>query len=187
MSGQGFCARRVVAAAGALAIAVGCAAVTLADTGGSDKNFVKHLAVDCPPPFSQTCAPRQGISFDSTGDSSDWVNFFFQADKNPPACAPGLATIYVDGNSVGPAELVQPNGTTKTRYLHLPLGPHTVEVGMAGALGGCNTGSMSGWSGTLAVNTDQPTNPTTNKKPPPGRQPGDPAGPLPGNGFTPPK
>jgi hypothetical protein len=32
-------------------------------------------------------------------------------------------------------------------------GSHLVEVQMDGVLGGCNTGSMSGWSGTLHVET----------------------------------
>jgi hypothetical protein len=70
--------------------------------------------------------------------------------------------------------------------MHLPLGPHTVEVQMAGALGGCNTGAMSGWSGTLALNTDQPSTTTPVKAPPPA-PPGGPQGPPPGGGFTPPR
>jgi hypothetical protein len=82
-------------------------------------------------------------------------------------------TLYVDGN---PAWLswCKPGGATKEHYMHLPLGPHTVEVQMAGTLGGCNTGAMSGWSGTLALNTDQPSTTTPVKAPPlPPVPPGD--------------
>jgi hypothetical protein len=183
---RGGTGRRAATAAAGIALVLGCVPLAFADTGGNDKNFVKHLAVDCPQPYSQTCPPRDGITFDSSTDSSDWVNFFFRADNNPPACAPGLATLYVDGNPVGPAQLLQPGGATKAQYMHLPLGPHAVEVQMAGALGGCNTGAMSGWSGTLAVNTDQPSTTTPMRPPPPGGQPGQPQGPQPGDGFIPP-
>jgi hypothetical protein len=178
MTTQGFSARCSAAAAAAagFAIAMGCVPLAYADPAAS-KNFSKHLAVDCPQPYSQTCSPRQGISFDSSGDTSDLGNFFFQADPNPPACAPGLVTLFIDGNPVGPPELVQPGGATKEREMRLKLGPHTVEVQMQGTLGGCNTGSMSGWSGTLYVNTDQQTS-TTARRPSP-VPPGGPQGPPP--------
>jgi hypothetical protein len=163
------------AAAAGFAIAMGCVPLAFADP--ASKNYDKHLAVDCPQPYSQTCPTRQGISFDSTGDASDSVNFFFQADPNPPACAPGLVTLYVDGNPVGAPELVQPGGASKDHKGRLKPGPHLVEAQMQGTPGGCNTGSMSGWSGTLFVNTDQPT--STTPAPEPGG-PNRPQGPPPG-------
>ena len=182
MTTHGSAGRRFAAGAAGFAIAMGCVPLALADPGAS-KNYDKHLAVDCPQPYSQTCPPRQGISFDSSGDTSDFANFFFQADPSPPACLPGLVTLYVDGNPVGPPELVQPGGATKDHSMHLKLGAHLVEAQMQGTLGGCNTGAMSGWSGTLYVNTDQPT--ATTPRPVPA-SPGRPQGPQPSDTFTPP-
>lgn len=62
--------------------------------------------------------------------------------------------MYVDGNPTGPAELVQPGDQTQIHRVSLQPGPHVFEAQMTGALGGCNTGAMSGWSGTLHVTTD---------------------------------
>jgi hypothetical protein len=187
MSTHASSGRRSAAAAAAagFAIAMGCVPLAFADP--ASENYDKHLAVDCPQPYSQTCPTRQGISFDSTGDTSDSVNFFFQADPNPPACAPGLVTLYVDQTAVGAPELVQPGGATKDHKVHLKPGPHQVDAQMQGTPGGCNTGAMSGWSGTLYVNTDQPTTTTTTTTTPPVPVgPGRPQGPPPGGTQGPP-
>ncbi len=151
MTGSGPGNLRWVGAAAA-AIAMGCTSLVLAAPAAAEDHD-KHLAVDCPPPFSQACAPRQGISVDTSQDSSDSDVVWFTADPNPPACAPGLVTLYADGNPAGPAELVQPGDETKHHEVRLPPGSHLFEAQMAGTPGGCNTGAMSGWSGTIHVNT----------------------------------
>lgn len=166
MTGNGPGNLRWVGAAAA-AVAMGCAPLVLAAPAAAE-NHDKHLAVDCPPPFSQACAPRQGITVDTSKDKSDLDVVWFTADPNPPACAPGLVTLYADGNPVGPAELVQPGGQTGPHQVHLSPGSHLFEAQMTGALGGCNTGAMSGWSGTIHVNTGLDTT-TTPNQPPPGQ------------------
>ena len=47
-------------------------------------------------------------------------------------------------------------------------GTHSFDAQMAGYLGGCNTGAMSGWSGTIHVKTGEGT--TTPNQPPPPQQ-----------------
>lgn len=115
--------------------------------------YDQHLAVDCPQPFSQQCAPRQGLTAIS---SPGFTNLFatFTADPNPPACAPGKATIFIDGRPWG-SKVVEPGANDGGYGIPVSPGKHLVEVGMEGVRGGCNTGSMSGWSGTLHVETDQ--------------------------------
>jgi hypothetical protein len=76
-------------------------------------------------------------------------------------------TLYADGNPVGPAELLQPGAETVHHEVHLSPGTHSFEAQMAGALGGCNTGAMSGWSGTIHVDTGAGTS-TTPAQPSPG-------------------
>jgi hypothetical protein len=163
--------RRTAAAAAGIAITLGCVPMAFADAGGG-QDQQKHLAVDCPQPYSQKCAARDGISFDTTNDTSKRIVFHFQADPDPPACAPGLATVYLDGEPKIRAWRVDPGQNTEDYNIDVQQGPHRVEVEMAGTLGGCNTGAMSGWSGTLYLTTNQPTG----SRPPP---PGGPGGPPP--------
>jgi hypothetical protein len=154
--------------AAAAVIAMGCAPLVLAAPAAA-KNHDKHLAVDCPPPFSQTCAPRQGISVDTSKDTSGLDVVWFTADPNPPACAPGLVTLYADGNPVGPSEPVQPGGETVHHQVQLSPGTHSFEAQVMGTLGGCNTGAMSGWSGTIHVSTGVGTSTTPDQPPPAGQ------------------
>lgn len=115
----------------------------------STTKFDKHLAVDCPQPYSQTCSPRQGMTVKTSGP----LFVTYTADGNPPSCAPGKARIFIDGNEWGSA-VVQPGQDDGGYYIDVTPASHAVEVQMDGVLGGCNTGAMSGWSGTLHVETD---------------------------------
>lgn len=141
--------RKAIARTAAVATVAGCTALALASPASAGK-FNRHLAVNCPAPFSQSCPPRSGLNVSTTG------NLFvtFTADPNPPACAAGKARIFVDGNEWGSA-IVQPGGNDGGYFIPTTPGAHLVEVQMDGVLGGCNTGAMSGWSGTLRVETDK--------------------------------
>jgi hypothetical protein len=182
--GLRFWRRGGVAIAG-FAIACACVPLALADPDWDGRQMSQHLAVDCPAPFSQKCAPRGSFSFDSTDDGSQLATFWFQADPDPPACAPGLVSFYLDGHGEGAPELVQPGQQTKVHGVTLKKGPHVLEVEVAGAMGGCNTGAMSGWSGTVYVRADLPNQTTPVRPPPPGGQPGD-QPPQPGGAANPP-
>jgi hypothetical protein len=115
---------------------------------GSDTPGIweRHLAVDCPQPYSQTCAPRQGVTVYSNGP------VFVTFSGDPSACAPGNARIFADGKQQGSA-VVQPGQSDGGYHFNVAPGVHLVEVQMDGILGGCNTGAMSGWSGNLHVET----------------------------------
>jgi hypothetical protein len=142
--------RNAVARAAALAAATGCGALALASPAAAEK-LDQHLAVDCPQPYSQTCPPRQGLSVTTSGGT---FLVTFTADGNPPSCAPGLAKIYIDGRQWDSPVRLDPGQSTHHNAISATPGTHQVEVQMDGVLGGCNTGSMSGWSGNLHVDTD---------------------------------
>lgn len=108
----------------------------------------KHLAVDCPQPYSQSCAPSAGLSITTAGP----LYASFTADGTPPACAPGLASIWFNDEPVKGAKL-EPGETVEAGKDMAP-GTYYVNVHVEGVLGGCNTGAMSGWSGTLKVETE---------------------------------
>src|SRR3982074_2941673 len=85
-----------------LVAAAGLMALALASPASASK-FDKHLAQDCPQPYTQNCPPRQGMT-----DYPECPLFVtFTADGNPPACAPGKARIFIDGKEWGSA-VVQP-------------------------------------------------------------------------------
>ncbi|WP_231639621.1 hypothetical protein [Mycobacterium sp. Marseille-P9652] len=115
----------------------------------SANTYTKHLAVDCPQPYSQTCTPRAGMQ---VGGSGTPYLITFTAD--PSACAPGMVHIFVDGVEQGHSEAGPGMPAHFFRVAHGPGNDHTVDVQLDGVLGGCNKGSMSGWSGTLKVQTD---------------------------------
>ena len=82
----------------------------------------------------------------------------FTADGNPPNCAPGRAQIYID-NELRQQQVLEPGGTVERFWGTAPgtdnvfpgTAPRTydVEIQVNGIAGGCNTGSISGWSGPL--------------------------------------
>ncbi|MGV0654518.1 hypothetical protein ABQE48_11645 [Mycolicibacterium thermoresistibile] len=139
--------RRTIGAAAAAAAAAG-AALALAGPASAGK-FDKHLAVDCPQPYSQNCPPRAGMTANTNGP----LFVTFTADGNPPACAPMRARIFIDGKEWG-SNIVQPGQNDGGYYIDVAPGSHLIEVQGDGVRGGCNTGAMSGWSGTLHVETD---------------------------------
>jgi hypothetical protein len=135
--------------AAAITAATGATALALASPA-SAKTYSQAIAVNCPQPFSQSC-PATG-KFAVPADGPLFVSF----SGDPGACADINEHIYVNGVAFGPAQ-VGP-GTTDQGY-HVnksdvpgwPDGKYHIEVRADGVLGGCNTGSMSGWSGTLHV------------------------------------
>lgn len=137
-----------VAKSAALGAATACSALALASPALADV-FDKHLAVDCPQPFSQQCPYQAGMQVHTTGPL--YVKFI--ADGNPPSCAPGDATIVLNDWNAKEAVLQPGQSLDFAQMRNEPQDVYT-EVRMAGVIGGCNTGSMSGWSGTLHVETD---------------------------------
>jgi hypothetical protein len=140
--------RKAIARTVMVAAAAGCTALALASPASAEQ-YTKHIAQDCPQPYSQNCSPRQGLSVTTTGP----LFVTFTADGNPPSCAPGKARIFIDGKEWGSA-VVQPGQNDGGYGIPTTPGTHNVQVQMDGVLGGCNTGAMSGWSGTLHVETN---------------------------------
>ena len=131
----------------AVAVCAGLAATALAGPASAEI-LDRHLMVDCPAPYSQNCPVRHGLTVRTTGPL--YVSF----TGDPTACAAGKARVFVDGREWGGA-IVQPGGNDGGYYSATSAGIHNVEIQMDGVVGGCNTGSMSGWSGDLHVETNE--------------------------------
>ena len=141
--------RKAIVRTAVVAAAAGCTALALAGPALAAK-YDRHLAQDCPQPYSQNCSPQPGMNVSTSGP----LFVTFTADGNPPSCAPGNARIFIDGREWGSA-VVWPAQNDGGYFIQTAPGDHTVAVQMDGVLGGCNTGAMSGWSGTLHVETGQ--------------------------------
>jgi hypothetical protein len=75
-----------------------------------------------------------------------------QVDYVPAAghCSDVRLTISVDGVR-RPPEQIAPGGSTTATFGPLQPGAHELLVDATGVLGGCNTGALSSWGGSLTV------------------------------------
>jgi hypothetical protein len=107
--------------------------------------------VDCPKPYSQECDAVGAVTVPADGD------LFIEFRGDPGACADIIGHFYVNGVEVGTGQ-TGPGRNNFARYVNgsdVPErdGQYHVTMKADGVLGGCNTGEMSGWAGTLHVET----------------------------------
>jgi hypothetical protein len=79
---------------------------------------------------------------------------------DPNACSDIFLHILLDGEEIYTTDAVGPvSGNDTTYWVDLSFaayeGEHTLTLSPEGILGGCNTGTLGGWGGTLTVQTDQ--------------------------------
>jgi hypothetical protein len=134
-----------------IAAAVGVTALALASPASAEK-YDKRIAVDCPQPYSQECNAVGGIDVPADGD------LFVEFRGAPNACADIIGHIYVNGVEFGNGQTGpgQNNFATYINGSDVPEWPdrrYHITMRADGVLGGCNTGSMSGWAGNLYVET----------------------------------
>jgi hypothetical protein len=70
-------------------------------------------------------------------------------------CSSVIAHLLVDGVELAVTPPIAP-GVTSTTYTLSPVSPgtHTLGVQGEGVIGGCNTGYLAAWGGTVQVTTD---------------------------------
>jgi hypothetical protein len=134
-----------------IAAAAGVTALALASPASAE-TYDKRIAVDCPQPYSQTCNKSAGI--DVPGDGPLFVTF----TGDPGGCAGIIEHVIVNGKEwastqVGPGQNDGGFLIGASDYPQWPDRKAHVAIRADGVLGGCNTGSMSGWAGNLHVET----------------------------------
>lgn len=141
---------RALAARTAAAIAAtGIAALAVARPATAEPHQ-KWIAVNCPQPYSQEC--NASGAFDVVGTGDVFVEFY----GDEAGCADIIDHVYVSGVEFN-SGLVRPGGQDGGVLIpagdipESPDGRYHITVSAEGVLGGCNTGSMSGWAGTLYV------------------------------------
>jgi hypothetical protein len=120
-------------------------AATLAFAGqASAKPYVQDSYIEvpqCQPATSQLCPQIPTASVGAI--MSPTVSF----TANTNHCSDIIAHVFIDGAEFG-SDLLEPGETTPEFPLE-DLQPHTVGIQAEGIPGGCNTGHVDAWGGTL--------------------------------------
>ena len=106
------------------------------------------IAVTCTS-IGETCDPTFTTSITSEGIAQ------FQFTASPSHCSDIQVAIGVDG-SIFTSDPLAPGQSTFVSFTPVAAGPHVVTVQATGIPGGCNTGTLSSWSGTLVATTSAP-------------------------------
>jgi hypothetical protein len=150
--------RRAVARAAVIAAATSLAALTLASPASADETLIgqKYVGIDDCSRFNQgsgqicpTGTPNYNLIQYAFEANQPSIKVEFTANANH--CADMIAHLYFDGTEWG-SNIVHP-GQTDGGY-EIPIdrsGHHFVAVRAEGVLGGCNTGTVSAWGGTIRV------------------------------------
>ena len=134
---------RSVAKVGVIVIATGMVGVALAGPA-SAKPFAQDSYIEvpqCQPATSQLCPQIPTASVGAI--MSPTVTF----TANTNHCSDIIAHVFIDGVEFG-SDLLDPGETTPEFPLE-DLQPHTVGIQAEGIPGGCNTGHVDAWGGTL--------------------------------------
>jgi hypothetical protein len=135
---------RVVAAAITAAALGGTLALASPASAALDR-YVEVVGCN-QPPGQQKCPTVPSVTFDHEG--APGVRIAFTA--NSGHCSDIIANIIVDGMWVG-GIVVGPGERDGGIVVPLAAGSHTIGVQGEGMTGGCNTGRLDSWGGTLHV------------------------------------
>ncbi len=135
--------RTLGARTGVIAATIACAGLAL-ESPATAKPFTQYNYIDvpnCPPPQGQVCGtvPTAYVGAVMAPSVSFTANFNH--------CSDMIAHVIVDGQEVGSAQVGA--GQSTPFYDLASYRSHTVGVRAEGVLGGCNTGGVSAWGGTL--------------------------------------
>ncbi len=117
----------------------------------------------CQPATSQVCPQVPEVTFAAgNGRSGEWVVVQFTANQNH--CADMIAHILIDNypqfsGRVGPGQSVK-------RTLAVSSGNHVLGVRAEGIAGGCNTGVVNSWGGTIRIDSALDPNDLRNDRSP---------------------
>jgi hypothetical protein len=141
-----FQTTRTVSTMAAAALAIGVAGLALASPAGAVDEPIEvaqcvHRSGD-----PQGCGQTPGAQINTQGPG---LAISFTA--SPQHCSDIDVTFIVDRHPVTGGLRVGPGQTVETTDRTAKAGHHTVEVSAYGVRGGCNTGTLDSWKGTLHV------------------------------------
>jgi hypothetical protein len=137
--------RRTVARIAIAATTTALAAIALASPASALDRYVEVVGCD-QPPGQQKCPAVPSVTFDHEGAPGVRIDF----TANSSHCSDIIANVLVDGTWVG-GIVVGPGEKDGGIIVPLTEGTHTIGVQGEGLAGGCNTGRLDSWGGTLHV------------------------------------
>jgi hypothetical protein len=138
--------RRHVGTVAALAGAFGLA-VVLAPPAAAI-HIEQYLTAQCQPATGQSCPQNLEVTFQA--GQNERLQAQFMADAN--ACSDALIRFNVDKYPQGDWVRVSPNQTVSSPTF-TRSGDHVLSVTAQGIEGGCNTGILSSWGGTVRIDS----------------------------------
>jgi hypothetical protein len=142
-------------------LGVATAGVVLAPPAAAAVHVAQYVEVpQCQPNTSQLCPQEPEVKF--TADHNDAVHARFTANANH--CSDILVRFLVDhypqGNfmRVGPSQTVSVSFITKS-------GDRVLSVQAKGIEGGCNTGVLNAWGGTVHLDSVDAVGPAPHQVP----------------------
>jgi hypothetical protein len=136
---------KAVIRTGVAASAFSLAAVAMAGPAWALDRYVE--AQNCSQPQGDQLCPAAATFTYDHGDAPG-VRLDFTASQGH--CSDIIARITVDGASVA-AIIVGPGETDGGVIVPLTEGPHVIGAQGEGLTGGCNTGKLSSWAGTVHI------------------------------------
>jgi hypothetical protein len=140
--------RKGVARAAVAVTTTGVAALALA--GPASATLIRQYieVPQCEQPQTQWCKQVPTVNVRAKADGPWLVEF----TGNQNGCSDIIAHIILDGTEWG-NHIVHPGGTDEGYEIPLTKGNHVIGVQAEGIEGGCNTGAVGAWGGTLLART----------------------------------
>jgi hypothetical protein len=141
---------RITAARTCVVTGAGVAALALASPA-SAVNLDQYVGVpQCEPATSQLCPQIPTVAFTVLNERSIKVEF----TGNRNGCSDVIAHVFLDGQEWG-SNRVGPGGSDGGYEIPVTSGRHTIGVQAEGIEGGCNTGVVTAWGGTVHIESLQ--------------------------------
>lgn len=110
---------------------------------------------NCAQPLSQLCSPPYSTAVNVAQTGPITVDFAASSGH----CSNIQVSVFLDGVLVTTSAFLGPGQSTgPITMLAVSAGSHTIALQANGEIGGCNTGTLAAWTGTLAITVGpQPT------------------------------
>jgi hypothetical protein len=137
--------------AATVATTAGVCALALASPA-SAVSIQQYVEVpQCQPATSQVCPQEPEVNFTAgNGGRGEIVDVQFTANQNH--CSDIIVHVSIDGYVPSLLGRVGPGQTAKQGFGVGP-GNHVLRVRAEGITGGCNTGALSSWGGTVRIDS----------------------------------
>jgi hypothetical protein len=131
------------------AIAVGAAALVFASPAAAELHLEQYIEVpQCEPATGQRCPQSPEVRF--TAGEGENLQAKFTGNAN--GCSDALIRFNVDGYPQSDWLRVGPNQTVASGFFKRS-GDHVLSVTAEGIEGGCNTGILNSWGGTVRIDS----------------------------------